>query len=97
MKKILDLFELRDEAVSSKNKDLFLSTQYEFKEIKSSPSKDYMELSELNSEVLHVVLDENTYIVMVAETRYKDSKSSQEYLLYYIKESDGSLYIYNLK
>ncbi|MBW2998455.1 hypothetical protein KY321_02855 [Candidatus Woesearchaeota archaeon] len=97
MKKILDLFELRDEAISKQNKDLFLSTQFEFKEIKNSSSKDYLALSELNSEVLHVVVEDGSYIVMVAETRYKNKKESHAYLLYYIREEEGSYFIYDMK
>ncbi len=85
---IFEIFKMRDTAVKTKKKDLFLSTQINNVDIGRSLWSGYLELSDLVSRVLyihHEEKSENLWIVFVKEEYYKNKKFTHAaYLLYYV-------------
>lgn len=98
-KKIESLFKIRDEAVSKKDKKLFLSTQ--IKEIDGSSSKGYLDTDRMKTTILHVHRAEsesNVWIAFVREDFFQSDKLTHHgYLLYTVVDRKGELIISNIR
>ena len=95
---ILNLFKLRDQAVSSNDKVLFLSTQK--KEIPKSESKGYLLNDKQVSSVLFCQNDninKNLWIVLVKEEYFISNQfSHQNYLIYKVKQKGDMFRIFDV-
>lgn len=91
------LFQTRNKAVKIKDKKLFLSTQ--LSEIEESSSNGYLELDNLNSEVLNIHAENDLQkAVFVKETYfYREKGSSFAFLIYFLVDSIKGWKIYKIK
>jgi hypothetical protein len=96
---ITALFQTRDDAVQSKNKQLFLSTQT--KEIDESASDGYLANDKMTTTVLHVHAHDHqpqSWIAFVREDYFtKDELTHSGYLLYTIIGRNGGLIISDIR
>lgn len=93
------LFTTRDNAVSLKDKELFLSTQLGV--ITKSGVEGYLKTGKLSSTVLYLHKDEiepMLWVALVKEDYYNKRKfSHQGYLWYTIVEKNGKVLISEIK
>ena len=99
--KIIDLFKKRDNSIVQKNKSKFLSTQLNGNEIKLSASIGYLELSKLESDVLHIQKDDlnnDLWVVLVREKYFiRDHFSHHGFFIYYIQKINESFLVTDIR
>jgi hypothetical protein len=96
MEEITTLFHTRDEAVSKKDRTLFLSTQVE--EISNASSAGYLAQDKLSTVVLATVnTGELTQVAFVKETYFTAGEKSHDcFLIYFLVNTLGGWKIYRV-
>ena len=94
---IKELFAIRDHAIATKDKTLFLSTQLANSEISKSGSVGYLQTEKIISTILFLHNDEKDpplWVALVKEDYYHEGKYSHRgYLLYKIVEKEEKVLI----
>src|SRR4051794_13373744 len=96
MREFAQLFAVRDDAISKRDRALFLSTQIE--EINDASSEGYLSLEKLNTEVIAIPkVSENTHAAFVKETYFTGRQEARKaFLIYFLVDTNKGWKIYRI-